>query len=238
MAEHKVETDKKGAGAVAKVVDDPEMAEDLDALARRRLLGATIWFAILIWLLPKWYAEPVNFHPEKDSSSGGTSATHSADQKPIADKVYRLPSTQAQTQNLEGQKEGAALTYPAKPEANTAAKVNASQKHQLELQSMPRKEHSDQQKKMLSVAGDVLIADDLMVAKGWFVRLAAFKQMANANELLGRLDEAGYEGYVKPIHNGRFYAVVIGPYASKQEALAIKQKVDPRYHVKAWVFHR
>ncbi len=214
MAEQKKEIDKKEAKAVAEGAKASKkiLAEDLDTVERHRLLGATIWFAVLIWLLPKWYAKPVNFQPELPSNDAASVA--SIEQKPIADKVYRLPNRQVQ--NIEDP--DARTAKPEKPKAVAT--------------------EPEQNKVALSDAGEALIADDLMVAKGWFVRLAAFKKMATANELLGKLDEAGFEGYVKPIQNGQFFIVVIGPYTSKQEALEIKQEVDPRYHVKALVFHR
>ena len=85
---------------------------------------------------------------------------------------------------------------------------------------------------------DALIAEALMVKKGWFVRLAAFQEVKTANQLLAKLDEVGYEGYVKPIHQGKFFAVVIGVFPDQQTALAVKRHVDRIFFVDAWVFER
>ena len=217
----------------------------LDVHARRRLIGAVIWFAVLIIWVPAWYEHPVHFQPEKHTSTKLTPSK--TENQPIADKVYRLPAPSIQ--------QATKSSKPVKPVVQPQPSVKATEKQKatqpivqaktVEITEKPvtpaksaAKPSAKIASKPVADAGEKLIAEDLMVAKGWFVRLAAFKKMATANELLGALQDADYDGYVKPLRKSHFFVVVIGPYPSKQAALKVKQKVDARYHVQSQIFHR
>ncbi|GAB6033818.1 SPOR domain-containing protein [Galenea microaerophila] len=226
----------KPTAETEKALSNTEILGSLDVHARRRLIGAVIWFAVLIIWVPTWYEHPVNFQPEKQTSTKLTPSK--TENKPIADKVYRLPAPSVQ--------QAAKSSEPVKPAVQPQPSVKATEKQKptqpvvqaktVEITEKPVAASKASPKAVADTSQ--LIAEDLMVAKGWFVRLAAFKKMATANELLGALQEAGYDGYVKPLQKNHFFVVVIGPYPSKQAALKVKQKVDARYHVQSQIFHR
>jgi Uncharacterized protein conserved in bacteria len=73
------------------------------------------------------------------------------------------------------------------------------------------------------------------VVKGqWLVKVASYKELKEANELLGRLDR-DYPVWIKEFTKSKTYSVRTGPYASRDEAQRDKQKIDKAFHTQAIV---
>jgi len=227
--------------------------EDVASLAaadRHRLIGAMIWFLVLLWWVPSWYDHPVNFSPNQADEEADSEVV---EPQVIAEKAYRLPEKPSSNQSEKQTEKQSELSSSSVAKVTPPAKVSPVMPSKPQ-QSKPQKPQPDghapqstgSSEKLFTKSSadtaespsDALIAEALMVKKGWFVRLAAFQAVETANQLLAKLDEAGYEGYVKPIQQGKFFAVVIGVFPDQQTALAVKRHVDRIFFVDAWVFER
>ncbi len=70
--------------------------------------------------------------------------------------------------------------------------------------------------------------------KQWIVRIIAYKNIKDANELLGRL-EMDYEVMIKSFEKSGMHSVRVGPYFSKAKAEQARQKLDKMLHTQAEV---
>jgi len=70
--------------------------------------------------------------------------------------------------------------------------------------------------------------------KQWIVRIIAYKNMPDANELLGRLEE-DYDVMIKTFEKSGMHSVRTGPYTSKVKAEQAKQKLDKMLHTQSEV---
>ncbi len=68
--------------------------------------------------------------------------------------------------------------------------------------------------------------------EGFAVQLAAFSDDKGANALAHRLKNAGYSAYTEPLKTskGTLWRVRVGPYASRQDALAARDKLKREGH--------
>ncbi|MCF6254595.1 MAG: SPOR domain-containing protein [Thiomicrorhabdus sp.] len=70
--------------------------------------------------------------------------------------------------------------------------------------------------------------------KQWIVRIIAYKNIQDANALLGRL-EVDYDVMIKTFEKSGMHSVRVGPYFSKVKAEQAKQKLDKMLHTQAEV---
>ncbi len=68
----------------------------------------------------------------------------------------------------------------------------------------------------------------------WIVRIIAYRDIKDANELLGRL-EVDYEVMIKSFEKSGMHSVRVGPYTSKAKAEQVRQKLDKMLHTQAEV---
>ncbi|GEM_PF-4417810 len=206
----------------------------LEPQARHRILGALVWFLFLFLWLPSWYEHPAHFVPPEVKQVASNQTPSQAKAQPIAQKVYQLPAQPKvppmvrSSDNAKNAVTHSPVGAAKQKSVKATAKTTAKRPDKTALTGISKS----------AKAAEAMLQDELMVAKGWFVRLAAFKSMGKANELFGKVEEAGYQGYVKPINKNQYFAVVIGPFASKKEALKVKRKVDKAYFVKSKIFER
>jgi cell division septation protein DedD len=211
---------------------------DIERQTKHRVIGAIVWFLFLILWVPSWYAEPVKFTP---NGEGGVSLKQEQS-VPIAKHAYQLPPT-------EPAKERPAVVKSQQSGSKTANKEQTLEKESTRKepkQTAPKQastglkttstQTKDKPGSLPNLSEDELLADPAE-AKGWFVRLASFKQIEKANKLLGRVEER-YEAFIQPLYGGKMYAVTIGPFATASEAKRAKQVVDKRYYVNSLVFQR
>jgi cell division septation protein DedD len=89
-------------------------------------------------------------------------------------------------------------------------------------------------KQAVSVSEVKKVAPDTVKTpkKQWLVRIIAYKNIQDANELLGRL-EMDYDVMIKTFESSGMHSVRVGPYASKAKAEQAKQKLDKMLHTQA-----
>lgn len=193
---------------------------EMDEIGKYRLLGAAIWLTLLILIVPGWYSHPVNFKPE-----GAQSALPKVDQ-PLVGQAYVLPAKttpptpQKVLPKADEAPEPALATQAAQvasPDAKTHAQ--AAIKPSAAKPSSPQKEAASAQ----------------TVMKGqWLVKVASYKELKKANDLLGRLDR-DYAVWIKEFPKSKTYSVRTGPYATREAAQRDKQKIDKAFHTQAIV---
>lgn len=211
---------------------------DIEQQTKHRVIGAIVWFLFLILWVPSWYAEPVKFTPYGDSG-GGFKQEQSV---PIAKHAYQLPATEpakAKPAAFDSQPSGSEIAH----KVQTLEKRSSQKELKLAApkQASPGLKTTSTQTKVKPSSLSNLSEDELLAdpaeAKGWFVRLASFKQIAKANKLLGQVEQS-YEAFIQPLYGGKMYAVTVGPFATVSEAKRAKQVVDKRYRVNSLVFQR
>ncbi len=72
------------------------------------------------------------------------------------------------------------------------------------------------------------------VANQWIVRVAAYKEIKTANDILGRLDDR-YDVAIKTFEKTGMHSVRVGPYFSKTKAEQAKQEIDKRLYTQSEV---
>ena len=192
------------------------MKRSMDVVSKNRLIGAIIWLGLLVLVVPQWYSEPVNFVPD-----GGVTV-ESKITMPIVDHAYRIPNssdkplTNGQQLNVDNQKSssGQSLESTKIDETLLVDKTDFSEKHQNIQKLINKSEEIDSNKKYQGQ---------------WIVRLLAFSDIREANELLGRLD-VEYDVYIKYYEKTKMYSVRTGPYISKAKADKDKLKLDKMLH--------
>ncbi len=68
----------------------------------------------------------------------------------------------------------------------------------------------------------------------WIVRVAAYKEIKTANDMLGRLD-GQYDVAIKTFEKTGMHSVRVGPYFSRAKAEQTKQEIDKRLYTQSEV---
>ena len=178
----------------------------MDEQTRNQLTGAVVWFLGLIVLVGHWYNHPVDFQP------GGAAPEKTTD-KPIVDKpmVVRLPTVPPKT--LPQQAPEAARQPQSAPAAPTPKVMPAQQPQASTPSAKPAQDR-------------------------WLVKVAAYFNAREANNLVAALNEAGYDATYKVFKNRKgqtVYSVRVGPYASREAALAAKRRIDKRWRANSLI---
>ncbi|WP_178861742.1 SPOR domain-containing protein [Thiomicrorhabdus cannonii] len=184
---------------------------EMDEVGKYRLLGAAIWLTLLILIVPGWYSHPVNFQPQ------GAESQQVEMDRPLVEQAYVLPVKQA---------EGRAS---AEPEADSV------KRSVTEVASQAPASAPKAPAVVASGASAAKPSSVQNVVKGqWLVKVASYKELKEANELLGRLDR-DYPVWIKEFTKSKTYSVRTGPYSSRDEAQRDKQKIDKAFHTQAIV---
>ena len=183
----------------------------MDLISKYRLIGASIWLGLLVLIVPQWYSSPVHFVPE------GAVQVAEKNSLPIVEHAYRLPDnsekplTNGQQSHLQSESS-----------AERHEKISTEQ-----MKIKPVVENKPKIQKLINKSDEIASNDKF---KGqWIVRLLAFKDIKEANDLLGRLD-GDYDVYIKFFEKTQMYSVRTGPYLSKAKADKDKVKLDKILH--------
>ncbi|WP_029407885.1 SPOR domain-containing protein [Thiomicrorhabdus sp. Milos-T2] len=192
----------------------------MDLVSKYRLVGATIWLILLVIIVPQWYSEPVNFVPE------GFQQPTTKSTLPIVEHAYRLPKrdeqplTNGQAQNqIEHQKQAVLTAKDSTNQTNVASQAIDIEKQKKLHQKLRQLDK---------------VSDNAKFTGQWIVRLIAFADIKEANDLLGQLDSE-YDVYIKYFERSKVYSVRVGPYISKAKAEKDKRKLDRMLHTKSEV---
>lgn len=182
----------------------------MDDLSKYRLTGAFLWLLLLVILVPSWYGNPVNFHPD------GHQSIITKGERPLVEHIYELPVQAAQKQ--------------AEVQSHPMVNSQATDKDVIvESIQAPQNRMTDNK----SVSNDSKKREQ-STSLQWIVRITAYKDIKKANELLGRLD-SNYAVWIKEFKKSGTYSVRTGPYLSKAKAEQDKQKLDKMLRTNAEV---
>lgn len=82
--------------------------------------------------------------------------------------------------------------------------------------------------------GDAVQVESKKVVHQWIVRVAAYKEIKTANDILGHLD-GQYDVAIKTFEKTGMHSVRVGPYFSKIKAEQAKQEIDKRLYTQSEV---
>ena len=172
----------------------------MDEQTRNQLIGAVVWFVALILLVGHWYSHPVVFQP------GNVSGDDRKVDKPLVTHplVVELP-TALPAKTLPERAPEVAPRPEAKP-VEPAVKPAARKPTPPRVGAAPKAQ--------------------------WIVKVAAYFTARQANELVAALNEAGYDATYKKFKNRKgqvVYSVRVGPYDTREAALAAKRRIDRRW---------
>ncbi|WP_019555912.1 SPOR domain-containing protein [Thiomicrorhabdus arctica] len=182
----------------------------MDDLSKYRITGAFLWLLVLVILVPSWYGNPVNFHPD------GHQSVVTKGERPLVEHIYELPVQAAQKQ----------AEIQSSPVANSqTTDKDAVVKSIKESKS--------------TVVDNPLVSNDpkkmeQASSPQWIVRITAYTEIKKANDLRGRL-ESDYAVWIKEFKKSGTYSVRTGPYLSKVKAEQDKQKLDKMLRTNAEV---
>ncbi len=201
----------------------------MDETLRNQLTGVVIWFLVLILLVGSW--QPVHFSPDRMADEG----TARKKPAPVVDTPLTIPET-APVRRLPERtfaEKPPAAPVKEKPRGAEQPKPSAARKAAAGGHHAPAR-HADAR---AGAAPRAPARDSGGQAKtpqrtGWLVKVAAYYTLRQANDLVARLNEAGYDAtyrVFKTRDGRRLYSVRIGPYASRSQARRIKKLVDRRF---------
>lgn len=242
-----MDSDKtKNAGQKDASVSGSDVQQDV---SRFRILGAVVWFGLLIWIVPGWFAHPVHFSPnglDEDKTtvqapavgskqpylvpvSDRTAATRAETKAPVKPAVKTEPVEKAETP-----KASANVPAQAPVSKQTPAEVEVAEtasKPAVAAQAAP--EQPATQKAPPSTRVSVATKEPKASDKDqWIVRIVAYKQEEYALAMLERLGNQ-YPAFIKQIPVNKFYSVQIGPYQDRAFAVADQKELEQILHVRA-----
>lgn len=187
----------------------------MDLQSKHRIIGAAIWLTLLVIIVPSWYSNPVNFSPD------GKVIEDNKGSLPIVSHAYRLPNSAVgilapvSDKQLQVKKSADDEDDPTLTNADKASQVqNPTERIKAEFED----KYGDSQK----------------YAGQWIVRLQAFNNTEQANQLASRL-KSDYPVYIKYFAKTKVYSVRTGPYISEMKAQKDKQKLDKMLRIDAEV---
>ena len=175
----------------------------MDLHTKQRLVGAAIWLLLLVIVVPGWYSNPVNFSPDGEVEKETVSTL------PVVEHAYRLPVsgekplTNGQSKRLQ-ETNAENIASIEKTDSVAASET---------VVEIIKPQFSDQVSGQQQYEGQ------------WIVRLQAFNNIKQANELASKIEE-DYPVYIKYFEKTRVYSVRTGPYISQSKAEKAKQKLD------------
>ncbi|SFR48803.1 SPOR domain-containing protein [Thiomicrospira sp. ALE5] len=182
----------------------------MDKLTKNRLTGAVIWLGALIWWVPQWYANPVEY---PSLAHAGTKAT--------VDSLDDIDFDQLVT-----------------PSSMTATPTKPSESAQVaEVTETSTRTRSNKPTTSTPNLADPRITD--ITEPGFYVRLISYQNPDNAVRLEQRL-QTSYPTSIGSFttSSGRFYTVRVGPYQSRSQAERVKAILDVELRVESIILDR
>jgi cell division septation protein DedD len=188
----------------------------MDKLTKHRLTGAVIWLGALIWLVPQWYANPVDY--PQFIFSGSKSAVDDLGDIDF-DRLVVSQDTSLVTSSAESSS------------ASPASSANSTNKTQTPSRSTSTSSAPTAQLENPAVPAET--------QPGFYVRLISYQNPDNALRLEQRLQPA-YPVSIGSFttSSGRFYTVRVGPYDTREQAERIKAILDVELRVESIILDR
>ncbi len=165
-----------------------------------RLIGAIVWLALLVIIVPIWYNNPVNFEPENFVKIQQTETA-------VVNRVFTLP------EHALTNKDKLDRTQEITNEADVLEGFLEIPISQPELA-----------KKSIPQATENIAATEIN-APVWIIRLIAYRDRETAEALVSRL-KYDYAVSIRYFPNTSHYSVRVGPYKSEAVARNIQEELD------------
>ena len=215
-----------------------------DQQARYRFLGVLVWFMLLMLFVPSWYANPVNFVPQKVQLD----AQQGSDEKPILfPQAYRLPSKDNSIEDMEQAKKEAekvaiedlVIKNQSVAESSkdfheddvgkktlTDVQVNRSESGKATEKSVSEKTDSIQKQTV-----EVKTLPPIAEAGDWLLLLISYPDKKQAQAFRNSVEKAGYKTAMKFYSKQQVYSVRVIGIESRAKAQILKQKLDKMFNL-------
>ena len=186
----------------------------MDKLTKNRLTGAVIWLGALIWLVPQWYANPVDY--PKLVFSGTKAAVDNLDDIDFDRLVSKPLASEIAAQSDVSTGVESSSTATPRPEVSRPANTSGPATAQL---------------------AEPVVAE--ITQPGFYVRLISYQNPDSALRLEQRL-KPHYPVSIGSFttSSGRFYTVRVGPYDRRAQAERVKAILDVELRVESIILDR
>lgn len=212
----------------------------MDELTKFRITGAVIWLALLIILVPSWYANPVDYEKAQpwlysssndvpsvedevaakaDSQSGLPSPSQAEETTEPRPAKEVKPQTDVSTGSSQQSDMISATSSQETPLSQPAVEPKKEPTPSVELDEPMTTEETSEIKEPVPPSEDK--------SPAWLVRVASYNSIESANRTLGVL-EMRYKVTIGDFSTKtqKIYSVRVGPFSSLQEAEEAKAELD------------
>jgi cell division septation protein DedD len=207
----------------------------VDEVTKYRMTGAIIWLTLLILIVPSWYSHPVDYaqvHPWL---------------APVDDRL--IPVVEAKNETHAPLSEPPTPTkqvlvthiVPTPPaDVPTALATETPKTKPIALPPEQTKTESVETNTPVTPVASVEKLTTASTPKQevrWYVRLVSYQSQSMAEQLLARLQKAGYQASIGQFSsaNRPIYSVRVGPYDRQDKANAHKQALDKQFKTQSLV---
>lgn len=208
---------------------------DVDPL-RLRMIGATFWALLLVYLVPLWFQNPVVFSPDAPV----------AYQEPVVDSSVQVSGVLSEhtTQHNESEAEHSELFIdkpltvvppPADPQRVQALTQPLSVK-EVQVDAQGKLTNSTKESRLA-----VAPAPATSVDGHYWLQVATYQAESMATDTQSRIRAQGFIGKITVSKNKRGHSVFVlrtGPYKTIQDAHRAKSIIDARLKTKSMVLKR
>jgi len=214
-----------------------------DKLSRHRLIGVVVWFSLVLFFVPDWYSNPVNFDPENMPAS---TQNLSASERVVFQGEYRLPPAQNSVE--ENQEVQAAAREQARNDEDLDAKIIGDEPVVgYDLMVSPRADFtksaqsakqsiidsssaplSSQAEDATPEPSSKTTSTKLVSRQGtYLLQLSSTKKRPYAESFVKKVKKQGYENVeIRSYKNDTIFSVIVYGFTSKSKAEKAKQKLD------------
>ncbi len=208
----------------------------MDEVTKYRMTGAIIWLTLLILIVPSWYSHPVDYAqvqpwlaPVDDKLIPVVDVKNEVDAPSSNGSV--APTKQVLVTHI-------VPTPPSdvspEPEPTPALKQKPAPSQEAKVVEPPVSVNVSPP--VMSKQASASVATPKQEVQ-WYVRLVSYQSKSMAEQLLQRLQKAGYQASIGQFSsaNQPIYSVRVGPYGSQQKANAHKQILDKQFKTQSLV---
>lgn|GEM_PF-1623008 len=208
----------------------------MDEVTKYRMTGAIIWLTLLILIVPSWYSDPVDYAqvqpwlaPVDDTLT--PLVEPKSEVKTLSNNMPPAPTKQVLVTHI-------VPTPPTSespaPESTPALKPKPAPQQETKVVESPVS--ANVSPPVISKQASAPVTTPKQEVQ-WYVRLVSYQSKSMADQLLQRLQKAGYQASIGQFSsaNQPIYSVRVGPYASQQKANAHKQALDKQFNTQSLV---
>lgn len=193
----------------------------MDEVTKYRMTGAIIWLSLLVMIVPSWYGDPVDYAQVQPWLTPKDDQLVANPLPPVVKTVAAKPIEEK--------------VAPAKPILASPSESKDDAKAKLEPHSVVDSSVEQASPAVTKVAPPPV--DTMPSGSRWYVRLVSYQSKDMADQLLNRLENAGYKASIGQFTSGSrpIFSVRAGPFASQKEANQHKQELDKQFKTQSMV---